>query len=84
MIEAKKMDFGVWFDGASHPVWMYPEVPPGMRLATLRDLRPGRPVLYQIQLGADAGSWLSDYVTRTTEPILRHYIRSGTPVYVKQ
>lgn len=84
MFDAKKMDFGVWFDGRSHPVWMYPEVPPGMRRATLRDLWPGRPVLYQIQLGADAGSWLTDYVTRTTEPILRHYIRSGIPVYVKQ
>jgi hypothetical protein len=84
MFDAKKMDFGVWFDGRSHPVWMYPEVPPGMRRATLRDLWPGRPVLYQLQLGADAGSWLTDYVTRTTEPILRHYIRSGIPVYVKQ
>lgn len=83
MMEAKKMDFGVWFDGKSHPVWMYPEVPPGMRPATLRDLRPGRPVLYQIQLGADAGTWLSDYVTPTTYPILRHYVQSGRPVYVQ-
>jgi hypothetical protein len=83
MSDAKKMDFGVWFDGASHPVWHYREVPPGMRPATLRDLYPGRPVLYQIQLGSDAGTYLTDYVTRTTYPILRHYIQSGRKVFVK-
>lgn len=83
MSDAKKMDFGVWFDGKSHPVWLYPEVPPGMRLATLRDILPGRPVLYQLQLGDDAGSWLTDYVTRNSYPVLRHYIKSGIPVYVK-
>ncbi len=83
MSDAKKMDFGVWFDGKSHPVWLYPEVPPGMRQATLRDLFPGRPVLYQLQLGDDAGSWLTDYVTATTYPILRAFIQAGRKVFVK-
>lgn len=83
MSDAKKMDFGVWFDGKSHPVWLYPEVPPGMRRATLRDLYPGRPVLYQLQLGKDAGSWMSDYVTRNSYPVLRYYIQTGREVFVK-
>ncbi len=54
-----------------------------MRLATLRDLFPGRPVLYQLQLGDDAGSWLTDYVTATTYPILRAFIQAGREVFVK-
>ena len=83
MENAVKLDFGTWFDGKSHPHWHYQEIPPGMRLATLRDILPGRPVLYQLQLGKDAGTWLSDYVTRTTYPILRLYIQSGRAVYVK-
>lgn len=81
--KAEKLDICTWFDGKSRPHWHYQEVPPGMRPATLRDLSPGRPVLYRLELGADAGTWLSDYVTPTTYPILRHYVQSGRPVYVQ-
>ena len=83
MEEPVKLEFGQLFDGRSHPLWHYKEVPPGMRPATLRDLRYGRPVLYQVQIGPDAGEYYSGwYAGNSVEP-LKDYIRRGVPVYVK-
>ena len=45
------------YNGRSFPVWKYDEVPEGMRLAAYRDLWYGRQVLFQLQLGADAGKY---------------------------
>lgn len=69
--------------GRSWTVWVYGSIPEGVRLATILDLRPGRPVLYQARIGPDAGSWYQDWVRRTTIEPLRQMIREGLPVYVK-
>lgn len=69
--------------GRSWTVWVYDSVPEGVRLATLQDLRPGRPVLYQARIGPDAGSWYQDWVRPTTIEPLRQMIREGLPLYVK-
>ena len=54
-----------------------------MRLATPRDLWYGRPVLFQLQLGADAGKYCTGIVRSSTIGVLRGYIDAGVPVYVK-
>lgn len=79
----RKLDIGVWMGGRSLPVWSYDAVPDGLRPATIQDLRPGCPILYQVSLGPDAGSWYQDYVRPSTIEPLRQRVRSGEPVYVK-
>lgn len=71
------------YNGRSFPVWKYDEVPEGMRLAAYRDLWYGRQVLFQLQLGADAGKFCSGIVRPSTIMVLRDYIGRGIPVYVK-
>lgn len=83
MCKPVKLEFGLWFDGRSHPLWMYEAVPDGMRPATLRDLWPGRQVLYQVQLGPDAGKYYTTYCVNDRQEILREMVRRGHPVYVK-
>lgn len=73
----------MWFDGRSHALWMYEAVPDGMRPATLRDLWPGRQVLYQVQLGPDAGKYYTSFCVGERQEILREMVRRGHPVYVK-
>ena len=83
-MSAEKLDILTRYNGKDLPHWLYREVPSDMRPATMRDLIFGRPVLYQLQLGSDAGAWLSDWVTPSTRPVLQHYIRTGIPVYVQE
>lgn len=54
-----------------------------MRPATPRDLWYGRPVLFQLQLGADAGKYCTGIVRPSTIGVLREYLNAGVPVYVK-
>lgn len=78
----RKLGIGVWMGGRSLPIWCYDAVPEGVRPATLQDLWPGRPVLFQVRIGPDAGSWYQDYVRPTTIEPLRRRIQLGTSVYV--
>lgn len=79
----EKLEFGHWFGGRRHDLWKYDEVPSGMRLATLRDLYPGRPVLYQCRLGPDTGKWYTGYFAGCSVEPLRWMVTTGIPVYVK-
>lgn len=71
------------YNGRSFPVWKYDGVPEGMRLATVCDLWYGRQVLFRLQLGDDAGQYCTSIVRGTTAEILKEYVRTGEPVYVK-
>lgn len=83
MESAEKLEFGQWFDGRSHPIWHYKEVPDGMRPATLYDLYPGRPVLHQVQIGPDKGDYYACYYAGSFCQPIREQIKRGMPVYVK-
>ena len=80
----RKLGIGVWMGGRSLPVWCYDAVPEGVRPATLQDLWPGRPVLFQVHIGPDAGKYYQDYVRPATIAPLKTRIQTGEPVYVKQ
>lgn len=79
----EKLEFGQWFAGKTHPLWLYRELPEGMTPATLSNLYPGRAVLFQVQVGPDAGSWYSCYFAGSYVPVIRDYLRRGIPVYVQ-
>lgn len=81
--DAVKILPGIWASGRSLSVWRYESVPDGMRLAKIRDLYLGRPVLYQVLIGPDKGKWYTDYVRESTYRIFRDRIEAGLPVYVK-
>ena len=66
------------------PVWCYESVPESVRPAEARDLWPGRPVLYQVRIGPDAGKYYQDYVRASTREILLQMLRDGVSVYVKK
>jgi hypothetical protein len=76
-------DLRIAYNGRSFPVWKYDEVPAEMRPATPRDLWYGRPVLFQLQLGEDAGKYCTGIVRTSTIGVLREYLNAGIPVYVK-
>lgn len=79
----ERLEFGEWFNGRHHDIWHYHQVPEGMRPATLRDLYPGRTVLYQVRLGPDAGDYYTaHYHGNHVEPI-RWMVQHGHPVFVK-
>ena len=79
------MEFGHWFDNHSHSLWIYDEIPAGMRPATLRDLWPGRQVLYQVEIGPDKGKYYTGFcVGEERINALRHKVQNGIPVFVKQ
>lgn len=82
--EPQKLEFGQWYGGRSHPVWHYESLPDGVRLAGGKDLWQGRPVLWQVQLGPDAGQYYAALATRSNIPILLDYLQRGIPVYVKK
>lgn len=85
MSEPVKMEFGHWFNGRSHSLWIYDEVPAGMRPAALRDLWPGRQVLYQVEIGPDKGKYYTGFCVGDEHlNALRHKIQNGIPVFVKQ
>jgi hypothetical protein len=79
----EKLDFGIWFDNKSHPIWHYDEVPEGMRLASISDLYYRRPVLHLATSGPYEGDYLTDYVGPGTYYIFKNMIEIGIPVYVK-
>lgn len=81
---ARKLDISVWMGGRSLSLWCYESVPAGVRPAAARDLWPGRPVLYQVRIGPDAGKYYQDYVRSTTREILLQLLSGGVPVYVKE
>lgn len=76
-------DLRIFYNGRSFPCWHYKEVPDGMRLATLRDLWFGRQILFQLQLGADAGEYCTSIVRESNIEVLQEYLKVGIPVYVK-
>ena len=78
-----KLEIGIWFDGRHHDLWCYDTVPAGMRPAPLRDLWPGRQVLYQVQLGPDAGKYYTGFCIPGRGEILREMVNRGHHVYVK-
>jgi len=79
-----KLEFGVWWNGKSHPIWVYDKVPEGMRPArSLRELWYGRPVLSVCMLGPDKGLYYTDYVRETTIEAYKCRLEMGIPVYVK-
>lgn len=82
--EPEKLEFGISMEGKPLPIWHYTFIPSGMRLATKKDLIRGRAVLYQVQLGPDAGDYYTDFVRASTIGPLLHMIAKGIPVYVKE
>ena len=42
-----------------------------------------RPVMWQVQIGPDAGRYYAARVTSCNRPVLLDYIRRGIPVLVK-
>lgn len=83
MNEPLKLEFGQWYGGRSNPIWHYKALPDGVHLADPKDLWPGRPVLWLVQLGPDAGQYYAAIATRSNIPILQDYLQRGIPVYVK-
>ena len=85
MNEPVKLEFGHWFDNRSHAIWKYDSVPAGMRPAALRDLWPGRQVLYQVEIGPDAGKYYTAFcVGEERMHALRDKLQRGIPLFVKQ
>lgn len=80
----RRLDISVWMDGRSRAVWCYESVPEGVRPATVRDLWPGRPVLYQVRIGPDDGKYYQDYVRPSTYQVLLQMLQDGIPVFVKR
>lgn len=80
-----KLDFGQWFEGRSHPIWVYDEIPSGMRPAALRDLIPGRQVLYLVEIGPDKGKYYSGFFVGEEHTMaLINKLKRGIPIFVKQ
>ena len=82
MEEPRLLDLCIWMGGRSWPVWVYSAVPEGVRLATAADLYDGRPVLYQVRIGPDAGDYYTDFVRPATYPALLQVQRF--PVYARK
>ena len=70
--------------GVSRPIWVYDEVPPGMRPAKPEDLTIGCPVLHIVRVGPDAGKYYSAYITQTNRRILSSMLASGLPVFIQE
>lgn len=85
MGEPVKGGLRLWMGGRSWPVWLYDELPEGVRPARLSDLWNGRPVLYRVLVGPNEGRWASDFVAPSTRAALEARIRDGDgSVYVKR
>ena len=82
-MEAERLPFGMWFDGRSHPLWHYRELPEGMRRAGMSDMYHGRPFLYQVEIGPDAGGWYTGYYAGNDEAPARWRLLHDIPLYVK-
>lgn len=80
----EELEFGQIAYGRHFPVWHYREIPTGMRPAIYSDIQPGNKVLYQVRIGPHKGEYYTAIVTQGARmEILRHYVKSGIPVYVK-
>ena len=78
-------DLTVVFRGRRYATWRYDQVPPGMKLATRRDIFLGRQILFQVILGSDAGKYYSGVVTESNRDAVYARIEDGRyPVYVKE
>lgn len=78
-----KLEFGVWWNGKSHPIWCYDKVPAGMVQAKgLRELWFGRPILIECLLGPDKGNYYTDIVRESTIEPLKARLSMGLPIYV--
>lgn len=85
MEDPRRLDLHISMGGRSWPVWVYSAVPEGVRPATRAELLCyGTPVLYQVRIGPDAGNYYTDFVRKTTQPVLLQMLREGTPVYMKK
>lgn len=82
-MEPRKLDLRIWHRGRSEPIWCYDSPPEGMVPARGSDLYRGRPVLYQVRIGPDAGSYYTDFVRDTTLQLLLQMIYDGVPVFVR-
>lgn len=83
MTQPERLEFGLWFDGKSHPIWHYKEVPEGMRIATLKDMYYGRPFLAEVLLGPHKGDYYTGYYVGKEVAPVRYRITHGMPVYIK-
>lgn len=83
-MQPKKIEFGVYFNGVSHPIYHYKELPPTAKEAKLSDMYLGRLIMYQIRLGEDKGDYTTDYVTKNNYPIIKELMSEGIKFYIKQ
>ena len=77
-----KLEFGVWMNGRSLPIWVYDKIPSGMkRVTSIRELWYGRPFLFSSQLFPDKfiTGYMRDSVVESVQYMLSHDI----PMYVK-
>ncbi len=73
-----RLEFNAFLDRRSLPLWHYKTPPSGLRPAELCDLYRGRPVLYKVELGPDAGEWYTDYVRASNYAALCRLTKLGT------
>ncbi len=83
MAEPIQGDLRIWLGGRSWSVWYYDDPPEGLRAASLRDLYPGRAILYQVKIGPNEGKWASDFVRPSTREALAARIRDGEEIFIK-
>lgn len=84
MDDVKKLSVSIWDGRRSIPVYCHSRVPEGVRPAMAKDLFPGRPVLYQVRVGPDAGSYYEDFVRAATHRVLLRMLQERVPVYVRK
>ena len=78
-----KLDFGVWLNGRSMPIWVYDHVPNGMsRVTSLRQLWYGRPFLFASQL--KPGTYMTSYMRDTVIEPVKYMLSHDIPIYVKE
>ena len=82
-LKPQKLEFNAVVNGRSLPLWHYKRVPAGMRPATRKDIYLGRPFLYKVRIGPDAGDYYTDYVRSSTVDAVLQMLDRGLPVYVK-
>lgn len=82
-LKPERLDFDAVVYGRHLPLWHYKKIPDGMRPATRKDLYRGRPFLYRVRTGPDAGDWYTDYIRDTTTDAVMQMLEDGEPLYVK-
>lgn len=82
-LKPERLDFDAVVYGRHLPLWHYKKIPDGMRPGTRKDLYKGRPFLYRVRIGPDAGDWYTDYIRTSTIDAVMQMLEDGEPVYVK-